>query len=108
MVAGVVIRVFVFLSSGFVHGFFNWVTGNTCAVNQEMYEYVQFAAAIVAEDVVVRTYQAWFGKADSPFALFLFRVLGRLWVFAVMFVVVADADIKIKTCEEALRWSRRN
>jgi hypothetical protein len=105
--ASFAIRGFVFLSSGLIHGCLSWVVGDVCAIKPEIYQYLQFAIALAAEDLIIRTYQGCFGKAHDPFTRSVFRNLGRLWVFTVMFVVVADAEVMTTSCEAAFRRAKR-
>jgi hypothetical protein len=106
LAASIVIRCFVFLSSGLIHGWLSWADGETCNVKPEIYQYVLFPLALLTEDLFIRLYQAYFGKVHSPFSVLVFRNLGRIWVFAVMFFVVAEADVMKAACESARRRSR--
>jgi hypothetical protein len=101
--AGFAIRGFVFLFSGLVHGYVSWLTRDKCSVMPETYEYLQFALAVMIEDLVICLYQTCFGRVCNPWARVGFQNLGRVWVFAVMFFVVADAGMKKNACIESLR-----
>jgi hypothetical protein len=85
----------------------NWVSGDVCGFKPEVYEYLQFAIALLAEDLITRMYQGLFGKSHGPFSQTVSRNLGRLWVFAVMLFVEADADIMMASCEAAVRRAKR-